>query len=251
MSSESKPRQVYELNLTNNVQDREEALKDDFQFESGTYGYDESDDEWDDEEANWNGGENEQEQQPTAEGKDESTAYLEFLNEEVSMPMDMSRVPSGSLDTYGYPSFKSLLTRTATRHKSSRQQTLKSRTMSSARIVCCWSRRSTGSILTSPSGILSRVSGVRCIMRSSLANTVRRIARRTASVLRWPNDPPHPQRPDCSSRGLPEGGYARDDGFAEPFPDEPSAWWSNERHELEAHAFDLSSVIPQRPAASD
>jgi len=58
-------------------------LKDDFQFDSGTYGYDESDDEWDDEEANWNGGEHEEE--PTGEGKDESTAYLDFLNEEVSM----------------------------------------------------------------------------------------------------------------------------------------------------------------------
>jgi hypothetical protein len=80
------------LNLTNSVQDREEALKDDFQFEGGTYGYDESDDEWDDEEANWNGGENEQEQ-PAAEGKDESTAYLEFLNEEVSMPMDILPCP--------------------------------------------------------------------------------------------------------------------------------------------------------------
>lgn len=173
---------TYMSTSTNNIQDREEALKDDFQFESGTYGYDESDDEWDDEEANWNGGENEQEQ-PAAEGKDDSTAYLEFLNEEVSMPMDMSRVPSGSLDTYGYLSFKSLLTRTATRHKSSRQQTLKSPTMSSERTVCCWSRRSTGSILTSPSGIPSRVSSFCCIVGSSLANTVRRIARRTAAVL--------------------------------------------------------------------
>jgi hypothetical protein len=78
------------LNVTNTVEDREEALKDDYQFDSGTYGYDESDDEWDDEEANWNGGENEEE--PTAEAKDESTAYLEFLNEEVSMPMDISPV---------------------------------------------------------------------------------------------------------------------------------------------------------------
>ncbi|KAL2256227.1 hypothetical protein VTK26DRAFT_1966 [Humicola hyalothermophila] len=62
------------------MRNREEALKDDFQFDSGTYGYDESDDEWDDEDANWTGAENEEE--PTGETKDESTAYLEFLNEE-------------------------------------------------------------------------------------------------------------------------------------------------------------------------
>ncbi|AEO64998.1 uncharacterized protein THITE_2111470 [Thermothielavioides terrestris NRRL 8126] len=62
------------------MQNREAALKDDFQFDSGNYGYDESDDEWNDEEANWNGTENEEE--PAGETKDESTAYLEFLNEE-------------------------------------------------------------------------------------------------------------------------------------------------------------------------
>lgn len=61
--------------------DREEALKDDFQFDSGTYGYEESDDEWDDDDANWTGGDNDAE--PVTEAKDESTAYLEFLNEEV------------------------------------------------------------------------------------------------------------------------------------------------------------------------
>ncbi len=75
----------------NQSQDREEALKDDFQFDSGTYGYDESDDEWDDEEANWNGPE--QEEEPAADAKDESTAYLEFLNEEVSAPLDISPIP--------------------------------------------------------------------------------------------------------------------------------------------------------------
>jgi hypothetical protein len=67
--------------LPDAMANREEALKDDFQFDSGTYGYEESDDEWDDEEANWHGGENEEE--PTGgETKDESTAYLDFLNEE-------------------------------------------------------------------------------------------------------------------------------------------------------------------------
>ncbi|KAK4143566.1 armadillo-type protein [Dichotomopilus funicola] len=62
---------------------REEALKDDFQFDGGNYGYDETDDEWDDEEANWNGNSGETEEEPAAaDVKDESTAYLEFLNEE-------------------------------------------------------------------------------------------------------------------------------------------------------------------------
>jgi hypothetical protein len=61
--------------------DREEALKDDFQYGDGTYGYDASEDEWDDEDTNWNGADNDEE--PT-ETKDEGTAYLEFLNEEVS-----------------------------------------------------------------------------------------------------------------------------------------------------------------------
>lgn len=69
--------------------DREEALRDDFQFDSGTYGYDDSEDEWHDEEASWEGAENEEEA-PT-EVKDESTAYLEFLNEEVSLQRDKSR----------------------------------------------------------------------------------------------------------------------------------------------------------------
>ena len=73
--------------------DREEALKDDFQFDSGTYGYDESEEEWDDDAANWTGAEDEEEQ--SGEAKDESTAYLEFLNEEVSTstPMDIAPCP--------------------------------------------------------------------------------------------------------------------------------------------------------------
>ncbi|KAL2121886.1 hypothetical protein VTJ04DRAFT_2341 [Mycothermus thermophilus] len=58
---------------------REEALKDDFQYGDGNYGYDASEDEWDDEDTNWNGADNDEE--PT-EIKDEGTAYLEFLNEE-------------------------------------------------------------------------------------------------------------------------------------------------------------------------
>lgn len=66
-------------------QDREEALRDDFQF-SGSYEYGE-DEEWADEEANWNGEPETVEQTEIAtEVKDESAAYLEFLNEEVSIP---------------------------------------------------------------------------------------------------------------------------------------------------------------------
>jgi hypothetical protein len=59
--------------------DRDEALRDDFHLES-TYDYGEED-EWDDDEANWNA-EEEEETGETAESKDESTAYLNFLNEE-------------------------------------------------------------------------------------------------------------------------------------------------------------------------
>ncbi|KAL2020505.1 hypothetical protein VTK56DRAFT_8390 [Thermocarpiscus australiensis] len=62
------------------MQNREEALKDDFQLDGGTYGYGDSEDEWDDEEADWDGAEEEPE--VNTEVKDEGTAYLEFLNEE-------------------------------------------------------------------------------------------------------------------------------------------------------------------------
>lgn len=60
--------------------DREEALRDDIHLES-SYDYGE-DDEWDDDDANWNV----DEEDPSTEApetKDESTAYLNFLNEEV------------------------------------------------------------------------------------------------------------------------------------------------------------------------
>lgn len=82
--------------LAANVQaDREEALKDDFQFDSGTYGYDESEEEWDDDAANWTGAEEEEDQ--SGEAKDESTAYLEFLNEEVSMRLPLGNNPVARL----------------------------------------------------------------------------------------------------------------------------------------------------------
>lgn len=58
-------------------------MKDDFHLEAGSYDYDD-DDEWGEDEATWAAPDDvEQEEEPT-DVKDESTAYLEFLNEEVS-----------------------------------------------------------------------------------------------------------------------------------------------------------------------
>ncbi|KID69859.1 Importin-beta domain containing protein, partial [Metarhizium hybridum] len=66
--------------LPNAMKNREEALRDDFHLET-TYDYGEED-EWDDNEADWNGeGEENNEEEPV-ESKDESKAYLEFLNDE-------------------------------------------------------------------------------------------------------------------------------------------------------------------------
>jgi len=58
---------------------REQALKDDFTFDAGSYDY-EDEDEWAEDDTNWQADEPEE----NAEGKDESTAYLEFLNEEAA-----------------------------------------------------------------------------------------------------------------------------------------------------------------------
>lgn len=65
----------------NNNLDREEALKDDFPLDGSAYGDDEEeDDEWAGDDNQWNDeGEPEEEEH---DAKDESTAYLEFLNEE-------------------------------------------------------------------------------------------------------------------------------------------------------------------------
>ncbi|KAI1811944.1 importin-beta domain-containing protein [Poronia punctata] len=61
------------------MRNREEAMKDDFSFDPNQYDL-EDEDEWGDDDANWTaeGGPEEE----TAETRDESTAYLEFLNEE-------------------------------------------------------------------------------------------------------------------------------------------------------------------------
>ena len=67
--------------LPSALKNREEALKEDFHLDN-SYDYDDEDDEWNDDEANWNA-EEEGEEEEVNDAKDESTAYLEFLNEEV------------------------------------------------------------------------------------------------------------------------------------------------------------------------
>jgi len=59
--------------------DREEALKDDFPADGSTY--DDDDDEWAGDETAWT---EDNEPDDETDGKDESSAYLEFLSEEVS-----------------------------------------------------------------------------------------------------------------------------------------------------------------------
>lgn len=71
------------INLLLTGADREDALRDDFEF-GGSYDYTEEE-EWADEEANWDGQEETAQQTETStEVKDEGAAYLDFLNEEVS-----------------------------------------------------------------------------------------------------------------------------------------------------------------------
>lgn len=67
------------LAVTDDEADREEALRDDFQLDSSAY-YDE-DEDWDDDGAQWEEGDAAEGEH--SESKDESTAYLDFLNEEV------------------------------------------------------------------------------------------------------------------------------------------------------------------------
>lgn len=61
--------------------DREDALKDDYPLDGSTYDDDdEEDDAWAGDDAAWA---EEPEVEDEASGRDESSAYLEFLNEEV------------------------------------------------------------------------------------------------------------------------------------------------------------------------
>jgi hypothetical protein len=57
------------------VEDREEALKDDFPLEGSAYDDEDEEDEWAGDDTAWN---------DEVDGRDESSAYLEFLNEEAS-----------------------------------------------------------------------------------------------------------------------------------------------------------------------
>ena len=65
--------------FANSPSDREEALKDDFPLEGSAYNDDEEDDEWAGEGNAWT---EEEELEEEQDAKDESSAYLEFLNEE-------------------------------------------------------------------------------------------------------------------------------------------------------------------------
>ncbi|KAF3015810.1 hypothetical protein E8E14_000642 [Neopestalotiopsis sp. 37M] len=67
--------------LPNAMKNRDDALKDDYTYDAGSYDYDDED-EWAEEDSNWQT-EEKPEEEPQ-EGRDESTAYLEFLNEEAA-----------------------------------------------------------------------------------------------------------------------------------------------------------------------
>ncbi|KAI1755788.1 importin-beta domain-containing protein [Xylaria castorea] len=64
--------------LPHAMKNREEALKDDFTFDPSSYDV-EDDEEWGEDDTNWAAEGPEEDQ---TDGRDESTAYLEFLNEE-------------------------------------------------------------------------------------------------------------------------------------------------------------------------
>ncbi len=61
------------------ILDREEALKEDFPLEGSAYDEEDEDDEWAGDDNAWTGEEEHQEEEDV---RDESSAYLEFLNEE-------------------------------------------------------------------------------------------------------------------------------------------------------------------------
>ncbi|CAN8100085.1 unnamed protein product [Discula destructiva] len=64
--------------LPSALKNREDAMKDDYGID-GSYSYDD-DDEWGDDEADW--AQDEEQEEEVTDAKDESSAYLEFLNEE-------------------------------------------------------------------------------------------------------------------------------------------------------------------------
>ncbi|KAF3065226.1 hypothetical protein GL218_02393 [Daldinia childiae] len=77
------------------LKNREEALKEDFTYDSNEYGY-EDEDEWADEDTSWaveEGAEGDQ-----GDARDESTAYLEFLNEEAAKFSQIENQHGGLVD---------------------------------------------------------------------------------------------------------------------------------------------------------
>lgn len=100
------------------IPDREDAMKDDYGLDAN-YSYDEEE-EWGDDEAAWTA-EEEQEEEPT-DAKDESTAYLEFLNEEASIPRGSKALVLANMHD---------------RRRSSVTSRNKIQTMSSGSIACC------------------------------------------------------------------------------------------------------------------
>jgi len=75
------------------VQDREEALKDDYPLEDSAYDDEDEEDEWAGDDTAWN---DETEVEEDTDARDESSAYLEFLNEEASL-QDSQFHPSSNL----------------------------------------------------------------------------------------------------------------------------------------------------------
>jgi hypothetical protein len=75
------------FDLTNS--DREEALREDFHLDGGAYGYDDDNSSWG-EDTTWTAEEDDEKE--TSEKKDESTAYLEFLNDEVKYLLQLPTV---------------------------------------------------------------------------------------------------------------------------------------------------------------
>lgn len=77
--------------LTDAHLDREEALKEDYQYDPASYDYG-ADDEWADEDASW---EAEDTAGAESEAQNDGSTYLEFLNEEVS---GIARAPGHAME---------------------------------------------------------------------------------------------------------------------------------------------------------
>lgn len=99
------------LNANYRKLDREDALRDDFTLDAGYDYVDE--DEWDERDVAWNGDEEAGSagDDESPETKDESAAYLEFLNEEVSFQSPLRAEP--------LPTTAPANTKLSFRHKSS------------------------------------------------------------------------------------------------------------------------------------